>query len=510
MFLRCLRHFAIYGRKWPERVPGDGSRVYIPVPQLLAAQAKKITPSALAAVNRKLVGTSASAHKRHAEPVEEEDPRPAKKTKAVKVAKGPVGRPRQTKVNMSATARQILNATSGDGRRSGRTRVPSLKVRENDPDPPATGRVSSRLYPPSSPSQPHTDHRDPPPSLPVTPTTPTSGSPASPKAVTPKSLAVASQPRDANGRFGKKAATNGRFMRKTFAVRKRPLLGHMMQPRPTSIKTMLTQALSDDEDGDEDGDELGLYEDVLSDELYSDMTEGVEFGEEALEDVVLKRNSESDLDDSPRRKKIRITDSDASDVSPTTSPRFVMGRGSLLRPNPISFARRKWAMEEEQTSGGVTTKTRVSVETTVEVDGPSKLGPAAVITSRHTEIEVEEVNAQETLNDSPSGASARYLAPAARAARLTFKPSPMNLAKRRWGGPVASESTRTTSSSLRNEVEPAHDEDRPSDSASAVRRSTTDLLGGLAYPDYGPSDDYYTSDEVRGHSGPYDVSVLTR
>lgn len=45
---------------------------------------------------------------------------------------------------------------------------------------------------------------------------------AFPKIQTPKSLAVATQPRDANGRFGKKATTNGRYQRKLTYGRRIP------------------------------------------------------------------------------------------------------------------------------------------------------------------------------------------------------------------------------------------------------------------------------------------------
>lgn len=479
-------------------MPGDGSRTYIPVHPVISTQYRKVTPSALAAVNRKLAGAATVSHKRQAEQREDEDSRPVKRKKPT----ASVVRTTITKVNMSANARQILSGSSTvDGRRSSRPRVPSLKLRESEP-PGTKTRVSPRRCPPSTsslsavPDSPD----DPLPALLVSPTTPTSATPASPKSATPKSLAVAAQPRDANGRFGKKAATNGRFMRKAFMVRKRFTFGHKMLPRPTAMKSMIALDDDDEEDDDDNDDDDEQYY-----EQYSDpFAEEVEFGEEALEDVVLKRTSDSDLDDSPR-KRIRISEDESSDISPTTSPRFIMGRGSLLRPNPISFARRKWAVEEEEPSGVTTTKTRLSSDTTIKTERVHLLAPAAIITSKHADGESKEVDNQTGSDGSPtaSAPSTRLLAPAARIARLTFRPSPMNLAMRRWASSSTSTSDGTTtrqSSLLRESTvsELAHaysDDDALPPPSVGTAESSSGFLGDLVYPD-DDSDPYGSSDEV--------------
>lgn len=254
---------------------------------------RKVTPSALATVNRKLLTGLVGRPKRRVED-DEEDERPAKKRVINKVA-------------MSEEARQMLQGTSVDGRRSGRARVPSLKLREGEPGV----RVSPRLCPTSSSSLsavPDSPERKPAPALPETPKTPTTpaahSTSVSPKNLTPKSLAVAAQPRDANGRFGKKSGTNGRFMRK-FTVTKRLSFGRRMVPRPTDIRS-IPLLVEDGMDGfdDEHGSDDFEYGE------YSDSEGRAELGEEALEDVVLKRtSSDSDPDDVPR-KKIRITESD--------------------------------------------------------------------------------------------------------------------------------------------------------------------------------------------------------
>ena len=460
--------------------------MFIPVHPVTSTQYRKVTPSALVAVNRKLAGAATTAnHKRQVEPVEDGDLRPSKKKKPVVAAV----RTSITKVTMSANARQILSGSSAaDGRRSSRPRVPSLKLRENEPAAPKT-RVSPRRYPPSISSLSAVpDSPDPLPALPVSPTTPTSTTPVSPKSATPKSLAVAAQPRDANGRFGKKAATNGRFIRKT--LRKHYTLGHKMLPRPTAIKTIITLE-NDDQDDDQDADD---------DDQYSDPFTEVEFGEEALEDVVLKRTSDSDQDESPR-KRIRISESDASDTSPTTSPRFTMGRGSLLRPNPIAFARRKWAVEEEHSSFPSASKTQSYTDSGVKIERVSSLAPAAIITSKHSEPQEADPPIGSDTSPILSGTPSRPLAPAARMARLTFRPSPMNLARRRWAPTSTSDETTTRHSSLLQEsttAELAHAYSDgnmlPTRSARAVG-SSSESLGGLVYPEC-ESDSYASSDEV--------------
>lgn len=466
---RCLRHFAIYGRKWPERVPGDG-RTFVPIQPMFSMQAKKVTPRSLVAVNRKLGSTTAHSQKRHAES-EDADARPAKKQKAVLAM-------HRSKVGMSKEARQGLKETREalDGRRSGRARMPSLKLREREPHVPPT-RVSPRRYPPSASSLSAVpDSPDRPPALPASPTTPTGTTPVSPKNVTPKSLAVAAQPRDANGRFGKKASTNGRFVRKQFTVGKRFAWGHKMIPRPTTLKPVITTLVEDDTaEDDEDCENDYSFDDPSSDPM-SEQTEHVEIGEEALEDVVLKRTSDSsDLDEYPR-KKIRITESDASDDSPGSTPRFIMGRGSLLRPNPISFARRKWAADDDETSGISAAKRSSDVP---------QLAPAAVITSKNSDSESDEINTH---------------AGGVRAAKLTYRPSPMNFARRRWAPPDTTEGSTSRQSSLRRDTRPSDSADSYSDDDIPRQRggsSGRPLAASLTYPDeYDGSDDYYTTDEV--------------
>jgi [histone H4]-N-methyl-L-lysine20 N-methyltransferase len=476
---------------------------------ITSTQYKKVTHSTLATVNRKLVGAVGISHKRHAETAEDNS-RPTKKKKP----SSPIIRT-APKVNMSETARQLLSGTSAplDGRRSNRTPKPSLKLREGDPDTLPKTRVSPRRYPPSSSSlSAILDSPDSASALPVSPTTPTDTTcampttptdttPVLPKNITPKSLAVAAQPRDSNGRFGKKASTNGRYMRKQFAVGKRFTLGHKMLPRPNAMKSIASRALSDDEHADDD-DEKEVHEECVAEDRSPGSSEHIELGEEALEDVVLKRTSDCDLDSSPR-KKIRITESDASDESPTYSPRFIMGKGPLLRPNPISFARRKWAMEEDDSTAMVKSRA-ASVEcSTADV---TPLAPAAVITSsRNSDSEVDDEDNQNASDGSPSSApSTRFFAPMSRMARLTFGPSPMNLAKRRWASST-SEGLQTGQFSLLRETKTsslchsfnAGGELGERQESALNERISASQMANLAYPEYDDSDEEYTTEDVR-------------
>ena len=106
--------------------------------------------------------------------------------------------------------------------RSGRKHLPSVKAREIEPiQAQKRPRGRPRLHPiPTSSTQPtsstSTSTSGPPPSPPATTASAPPESPygtlISPR--TAKSRAVDDQPRENNGRFGKKASTNGRFRRR--------------------------------------------------------------------------------------------------------------------------------------------------------------------------------------------------------------------------------------------------------------------------------------------------------
>ncbi|KAI0093181.1 hypothetical protein BDY19DRAFT_1053680 [Irpex rosettiformis] len=445
---RCIRHSAIYGLKWPERLNGDGTRVLLP-PIRDDSSTKKVNTS-VSAPQRKFVPPVVQIPMKRPQQVindeEEQTSHPSKKHK------GPTGRPRgrppKNKVGMSEAAKQLLNVDNAAVSRSGRTRVPSLKLRENEP--PIRTRVSPRKAPPSSASLSSLSATSASSEV-IRQTTPSppegspTGSPQRIKVITPKSLAVAAQPRDANGRFGKKAETNGRFMRsRHFTVGSKRLC----KGPKTSFLTKRTAEPYDDAERsdrseDENEDDIQSYDD-MSDFPSSDPIDGFEFGEEALEDVVNRRLSDSEHSDEQHGKRKRATsDDEDSDTSPNVSPNILgRARGSLLRPNPISYARRKWAVHEDD--GPMSSSTTISNHFVPDAisDGDEDDSahddpflPVPIIPASQDNGSDEEASAQEDSEESSTASPpppSRPLVPAARLARLTFGPSPMNLAKRRW------------------------------------------------------------------------------
>ncbi|KAI0685191.1 hypothetical protein BC835DRAFT_1310124 [Cytidiella melzeri] len=454
---RCIRHFAIYERKWPERLNGDGNRPAL-APTREDTFPKKLGNFAIASNRNLAIPVISIPGKRSYASLDDgsevEISHPPKKHK------GPTGRPRgrppKNKVGMSDAAKELLNVDSAAVSRSGRTRVPSMKMRESEP--PHKTRVSPRkLNSDSTLSALSTSPEVTRHHTPIPHENRMLDSPQPAKVITPKSLAVAAQPRDSNGRFGKKAETNGRFMRSRHfpGGSKRLCKG----PKTIFLTRRTAETYDDaenrsDRSDDEDFQRIRRTPDELTDLPSSDSLESAEIGEEALEDVVRRRSSDSEHHDDPHGKRKRsFSDEEESDTSPTTSPRIVLGRGrgSLLRPNPISFARRKWAAceDDDKLSLQVTVKNRTatvageSLLTCVEDNFRHEelLLPAHTISvpqesDSDTETSARDDSDQSITDTSPL--SSRPLVVKASMARLTFRPSPMNLAKRRWAPPQKS------------------------------------------------------------------------
>jgi [histone H4]-N-methyl-L-lysine20 N-methyltransferase len=443
---------------------------------------------------------------------EKEAVQPAKKHK------GPTGRPRgrppKNKVGMSDAAKELLNIDNAAISRSGRPRVPSMKMRENEP--PLRTRVSPRKTSSSNPfssplsapsTSPETVRHHTPNPLEASP----ADSPQKTKIITPKSLAVAAQPRDSNGRFGKKAETNGRFMRsKHFSVGSKRLC----KGPKTSFLTKRTAEPYDDatekddkvEQEESNDNDTHQYNEVSPDLT---LTNPVEFGEEALEDVVNRRSNDPDHSEDPYGKRKRsLSDDDDSDSLTTASSRFIMGRarGSLLRPNPISFARRKWAACEDDDisiSSSIVTKNYViddTEETAALEEDNSVFEEAPDYVSAISAVPESGSDAETSLRDDSDESTiasppTRSLVPTARLARLTFRPSPMNLAKRRWA-PVVQKS-RLSESSI--DVETSGRSVSLVPQAARLTLVGTELdddfpFGHLGYPS---ESDGYVTEEVR-------------
>jgi hypothetical protein len=217
--LRCLRHHAIYEVPWPHRAATQATSVPTPrestpaepaaprpnTHKLLHAVGKKLSAASLTTSapplttkRKRAVSPSAVAASTH------------KRRKTFGLASLPTGHTREL----------IRKGWS----RSGRKHLPTAKAREVGPaHSQKRPRGRPRLHPlPTSFARPSSSASV---STSAPPSTATASAPPaldfassllllSPDSRTAKSRAVDDQPRENNGRFGKKAATNGKFRRR--------------------------------------------------------------------------------------------------------------------------------------------------------------------------------------------------------------------------------------------------------------------------------------------------------
>lgn len=400
---RCMRHFAIYAHSWPARL---ASQVVVPVPRDDGeSSSRRPTQKNVPAMEPK-----------HAAGSEE---RPAKRRKT---DQGPI-------VEMSDKAKELLLAPK---RKRGRPRKHPMteeipKRKRGRPRKSSPARLSRALPPSKSQTSTPTKTVRPrisPPASVRSRSEP--GSPSSSRGVLkPKSLAVKSQPRDSNGRFGKKATTNGRYVRKRFGT---------MRSGSTRAQRVLQRARVE--------------------RWLGDKQEQLETNDEAEELHVLasgKRGRASTPDDSPRPSKILRSSPRSADGDEDPAPRNPNGSsllrfrglnaGLLCRPNPTNFARRTWAPPlaedaspddedaegslptiESESNGPVTPQDR----TPLPIPSPDQLmfqGKPSL------ESKIEEAASRlPTPRHSTHSISTI----------LTFKPSPINFARRRWSSTTKS------------------------------------------------------------------------
>lgn len=469
-----MRHFEIYALKWPERLSGDGSTAFLPTPRD-TRNSTPITASSLALLDRKLAfqthgyAMPKRPYTKRKHPVEEDDPRPPKKLKpAASTSTGkPRGRPpKKNKVGMSSKAQLILNVKATlmaadskvtakgkekatekmveeePSRRSGRTRMPSMKLRESET--PAASRLSSRsrsrlarpVTPPPSSSALSGSESDSRPSLPQTPVKKRveDAEVESPKVPTPKSLAVAAQPRESNGRFGRKS------VKKTMSFPARK--NRTRRVLKGGFRAVVTSGQSDDSsewesvDGNVESPSRNVPR-VNQDQQGEAVAEG---------SAILKRSSQDvvEQEDEPSFKKMRVEhededeekeediedEPDSDDEEPVYFRPSLMtgpkpGVGLLRAPNPVTFARRKWATARADpisrpASRSRTTDEETDLPVTPELDGE----PEPVVAYRQ-----ESDSAEEDADPPP------IVKPAPFVGKLTLNPSPINLSRRRWAPP---------------------------------------------------------------------------
>jgi len=375
---RCIRHFAIYAQLWPSRIPAHGT-AFLPTPREESAPAetvaRRVSQKTLPALDQKLAAAASAWSKtRHHQTIGGEG---SSKRKA---ETGP-------RVDMSAKAKEVLL-----GRRHS---YPSTKTQATDL--PKRKRGRPRLSSPvSKPELPTGD-----------------------KSLRLKSLAVQNQPRDSNGRFGKKGASNGRFTRKRFTA---------TVIASSSVASRAQRAL-----------ERGKIKSWLEQKEESEMENPED--QISSHEVTRKRNGD-DLEESPSKKARYNLDEEAKQASrfvfPPERPAFFHFRGIGLfgTPNPMSFARRTWGTKteiREATNDGMDKdrKTESPLTSGDESDPP-------VTPDDHTPS-LAIARSEEDRERTKNGDSGKLKPPAPHPlVALTFKPSPFNFARRRWVSMAAS------------------------------------------------------------------------
>lgn len=396
---RCMRHIAIYGQPWPARLSSQAI-VALPRDDVESSSSRRPPQKTTPAVERK-----------HVPPVDE---RPLKKRKAdagpsrevsakAKELFGALKRKRGRPRKYPLPEEELPKRKRGRPRKYPVLEVP-LRSLSSSPKPPLTPPAPViKLSVPPSPSVKNSDH-----------------SPSSSQS-RPKALAVQSQPRDSNGRFGKKATTNGRFVRKKFH-------GHFQNLTRTerlfrrNIK--VTQWLAGRHEEDETDDEEADSQDW-------DRANGLEILPTGKRAASFPPEGSAPLTKKPRQFPSPFERNDeALEYSPSVpsgpSAYKFKGVGSslLYHPNPTNYARRKWApcpddvsQDEEDSGPSLPTLESDSIgpvtpddQTPLPIAGPSQL--------EHT---VTEKLAQRASWRGPVHNSV-----------LTFRPSPVNFARRRW------------------------------------------------------------------------------
>ncbi|KAI0829727.1 hypothetical protein BC628DRAFT_1314462 [Trametes gibbosa] len=488
---RCMRHFAIYAVKWPSRLPTDGTSAFLPTPRdnrsitPAHASSARVSHAALATLNHKLshaasasraASISAPPHPSHqlkrqrAADHDEDVPSP----KRPKLPSGrPRGRPPKNKVGMSSKAKELLGVNE---RRSERTRRPSLKLRESEPPPkvkptpppPVNAPVSSPLSTssvttlPLSTSQSDEDnHVHDEENAHIPPKTPVVIKREVVKIPTPKSLAVAAQPREANGRFGKKESTNGRYMRKNFQITaggRRLARGRRakQEPKPPVVPEVKSE-------GERNATTQNVDLPLVDDAPAASQKRAHETSEAPVAEGGGKRLRVVEEVEMHVEVKIEGEEGDLSAASNEDTsqdeeeqlflrPRMTASKSGmtlLSRPNPHSFARRKWtSVPPEEPTAFSTTTSSSGPHSPTDDDADLPNTPQGDV-EHQPAVAVDEGDLSDECDDDYEDADKSDGSPERVTFRpalgmgmgrkpgfvgpMTFKPSPFNLARRRWG-----------------------------------------------------------------------------
>lgn len=396
---RCMRHIAIYGQPWPARLSSQAV-IAPPRDDVESSSSRRPPQKTIPAVERKHVPLV--------------DERPLKKRKADDRPSGEV----------SAKAKELFGALK---RKRGRPRKYPLPEEEL----PKRKRGRPRKYPvPEVPPRSLSSSPKPlltPPapviklSVPPSPSVKNSDHSPSSSRSRPKALAVQSQPRDSNGRFGKKATTNGRFVRKKFHGHFQNLTRtERLFRRNIKVTQWLAGRHEEDETDDEEADSQD-WDRANDPETLPTGKRAASFPPEGSAPLTKKPRQFP----SPFERNDEALEYSPSVPSGPSAYKFKgVGSSLLYHPNPTNYARRKWApcpddvsQDEEGSGPSLPTLESDSIgpvtpddQTPLPIAGPSQL--------EHT---VAEKLAQRASWRGPVHNSV-----------LTFRPSPVNFARRRW------------------------------------------------------------------------------
>ncbi|KAI0062908.1 hypothetical protein BV25DRAFT_484322 [Artomyces pyxidatus] len=456
---RCLRHFAIYGQSWPYRTAAQAA-AFMPTPRESTPSeptTRNSTHKLLHAVDKKLAATAVATsapgvlkRRRDESAVGVSQSKRRKSMPARPLVRRPMpGRPRGMK--------EILR---GGRSRSGRTQMPSVKVREGE-DPPKRKRGRPRLYPRPEPAHSATPVTAPVPAakpkkMPIAKTAPVTASapPVLPALVsdpvlmdtaeqegstsssaplsttssgvrTAKSRAVDDQPRESNGRFGKKATTNGMYVRRRFGVVP-PSRRTRAQRAEERARPQRDESMSDSGDDGED-------------------TKRARDEEDEDESTHQTKRSRSGYGASTSR--IPVDDDEDLASSSFRGLHKSMGSGLFYSPNPMSFARRKWAATSSPLDGEASVADKAATSTDDEeydFDGPVTPEDDPILPGAPPHAEIVDHDDLERVDPIDVSQDEGFLITVPRRSLLSgalWKPSPVNFATRRWSSttPISSD-----------------------------------------------------------------------
>ena len=299
--VRCLRHYAIYALPWPHRTATQAASVPTPRESTPAEPAPRPnTHKLLHAVGKKLATASVSSSA------------PPPTTKRKRAASPPTATYKRRKTFGSASHPSHTRELIRKGwSRAGRKHHANVKAREvRPPLSQKRPRGRPRLHPLPSPARPSSSASAPlftstvsaPPTLDFS----RSNLSLSPDSRTAKSRAVDDQPRENNGRFGKKATTNGKFRRR-------------LVPPPVLRRTRAQRAEGRAEAQREAEASASASTTAEEKGVSTAVKRERDYGHDAVEADGVETSS----------KRSRVLSSGA----PT----------QYFSPNPMSFARKKWA-----------------------------------------------------------------------------------------------------------------------------------------------------------------------